>query len=43
MNIGGGITQPMSSTANYAGLSGSFQGGAGYNVTEHHSFVGEFM
>ena len=42
-NIGGGVTTPLSPTANYAGLSGNFATGAGYNMNRHNSIITEFM
>lgn len=42
-NIGGGFGVPLNPTARFAGLSGTFQLGAGPNLTEHSSLVGEFM
>jgi hypothetical protein len=41
-HIGGGFGIPLNPTARFAGLSGSFQVGAGYNLTKHNSLVGEF-
>ena len=43
MHIGGGIGVPLSSTARFAGISGTFQIGAGPNFGKHNSIVGEFM
>jgi hypothetical protein len=42
-NIGGGISTPLNPTANYIGVSGNFETGAGYNIDKHHSILGEFM
>lgn len=42
-NVGGGFGIPLSPTANYAGLSGTFEAGAGPNLSKHSSLVGEFM
>jgi hypothetical protein len=41
--IGGGVTAPLNPTARYAGVSGNFVTGAGYNIDQHHSIIGEFM
>jgi hypothetical protein len=43
LHVGGGITTPLNPTAQYAGLSGNFVGGAGYNITNKHALIGEFM
>jgi hypothetical protein len=43
MHIGGGFGVPASTTGKFAGLSGSFQLGAGPNLTKHNSVFGEFM
>jgi hypothetical protein len=42
-NIGGGVTTPLNPTANYVGLSGNFNVGAGYNIDKSNSIIGEFM
>lgn len=42
-HIGGGIGVPLGYTADFAGISGTFQLGAGPNLNEHSSIVGEFM
>ncbi|MGE0406453.1 MAG: hypothetical protein AB7O65_09145 [Candidatus Korobacteraceae bacterium] len=42
-NIGGGIGVPLNPTGAYAGISGNFVSGAGYNFDSHHSVVGQFM
>lgn len=42
-NAGGGLTTPLNPTAGFAGVSGHIVVGAGYNITRHHSFVGQFM
>jgi hypothetical protein len=41
-NIGGGITTPINPTAQYVGLSGNFNVGAGYNINKKNSIIGEF-
>lgn len=41
--LGGGFGVPLGSTARFAGLSGTFQVGAGPNLSKHSSLVGEFM
>lgn len=43
LHIGGGIGVPLDPTGNFAGVGGTFQVGAGPNLGEHHSIVGEFM
>ena len=43
LHIGGGIGVPLNPTSNFAGISGTFQVGAGPNLTSHQSIVGEFM
>ncbi|PYU09135.1 MAG: hypothetical protein DMG37_24240 [Acidobacteria bacterium] len=43
IHIGGGIGVPMDPTGNFAGVGGTFQAGAGPNLGNHHSIVGEFM
>jgi hypothetical protein len=42
-NIGGGVTTPLNPTANYVGLSGNFDVGAGYNINKSNAIIGEFM
>ncbi len=42
-NIGGGVTAPLNPTAQYAGVSGNFAAGAGYNISKRNSIIGEFM
>jgi hypothetical protein len=42
-HIGGGFGVPVSSTGKFAGLSGSFQIGAGPTLSKHNSVFGEFM
>jgi hypothetical protein len=42
-HIGGGFGVPVGKTGNVAGLSGSFQIGAGPNLSKHNSIFGEFM
>jgi hypothetical protein len=43
LHIGGGIGVPVSRTSDFAGVSGTFQVGAGPNLSSHQSIVGEFM
>src|SRR5712691_4288801 len=43
LHIGGGIGVPLNPTANFAGVSGTFQIGAGPNLGPHSSIVGEFV
>jgi hypothetical protein len=42
-NIGGGVSTPLNPTANYAGVSGNFVAGGGYNLDKHNAIIGEFM
>jgi Outer membrane protein beta-barrel domain len=42
-NVGGGVTTPMNPTAQFAGLSGNFVTGVGYNINNKNSIIGEFM
>ena len=41
-NIGGGVTTPLNPTANFVGLSGNFDVGAGYNIDKRNSIIGSF-
>jgi len=43
LNIGGGISAPQGQTGKYAGLSGNFSAGAGYNINKRSSIIGEFF
>jgi len=42
-NIGGGVSTPLNPTAQFVGVSGNFDVGAGYNINKHSSVTGEFM
>jgi hypothetical protein len=42
-NMGGGITTPLNPTGAYAGVSGNFVIGAGYNINKSNAVIGEFM
>lgn len=42
-NLGGGISTPLNPTGNYTGVSGNFNGGAGYDLDNKNSITGEFM
>jgi hypothetical protein len=42
-NLGMGLTVPLNPTAQFVGSSVNVVVGAGYNITKHHSFVGQFM
>jgi len=42
-NMGGGLTTPVNPTARFAGLSGNFVTGVGYNINNKNAIVGEFM
>ena len=43
MNIGGGISTPLNPTGAYAGMSGNFAAGLGYNINQKNAIIGEFM
>src|SRR5215813_10115982 len=43
LNIGGGVTAPLNPTGAYAGVSGNFNIGAGYNLNNKNSITGEFL
>src|SRR5689334_19324494 len=43
LNVGGGITTPLNPTGAYAGVSGNFVLGAGYNINKSNAIIGEFM
>lgn len=43
VHLGGGVGVPVGRTADFAGVSGTFQIGAGPNLSKHSSIVGEFM
>lgn len=43
LHVGGGVGVPLGQTSDFAGISGTFQFGAGPNLNEHSSIVGEFM
>jgi len=42
-NIGGGVTTPLNPTARFAGVSGNFVFGGGYNINKQNAIIGEFM
>lgn len=42
-NMGAAVSLPLSPTSNFVRTSWGLSGGAGYNVSEHHSVIGEFM
>ena len=42
-HIGGGFGVPVGASGRFAGLSGSFQVGAGPNLSKHGSVMGEFF
>jgi hypothetical protein len=42
-HIGGGVSTPLNPTSQYAGVSGNFQTGAGFNLNKHSALLGEFM
>jgi hypothetical protein len=43
VNFGAGVTTPLNPTAQYAGLSGNFLAGVGYNINRKHALIGEFL
>ncbi len=42
-NMGGGITTPLNPTGAYAGVSGNFVLGSGYNINKSNAIIGEFL
>jgi hypothetical protein len=42
-NLGMGLTVPLNPTAQFVGSSVNVVVGVGYNMTKHHSLVGQFM
>ncbi len=42
-NVGGGISTPLNPTGAYAGVSGNFVLGAGYNIDKKNAILGELM
>lgn len=40
---GGGVSTPLNPTGAYAGLSGNFVFGAGYNINKKNAVIGEFL
>jgi len=42
-NLGAALSLPLSSTSNFVRTSWGLVGGAGYNFSDHHSIIGEFM
>jgi hypothetical protein len=42
-NIGGGPSTPLNPTGQFAGVSGNFDTGIGYNIDRKNSISGEFM
>ena len=42
-NVGAAISLPLNPTSNSVKTSWGLTGGAGYNISEHHSVIGEFM
>ena len=42
-NIGGGPSTPLNPTGQFAGVSGNFVSGVGYNIDRKNSISGEFM
>jgi hypothetical protein len=43
LNMGGGVTTPLNPTGAYAGISGNFVLGAGYNLNKSNAIIGEFL
>src|SRR4029077_11134389 len=41
-SMGGGLSVPLNPIARYAGVGGSFNTGAGYNIDQHSSVLGQF-
>jgi hypothetical protein len=42
-NIGGGVSTPLNPTGQFAGVSGNFVSGGGYNIDKKNAIIGEFM
>ncbi|HEX8815875.1 MAG TPA: outer membrane beta-barrel protein [Terriglobales bacterium] len=42
-NLGAAVSLPVSTTSDFVKVSWGISGGAGYNFSEHHAIVGEFM
>ena len=42
-SIGAGVTVPLGSTSRVVGAGANVTVGAGYNISNHHSLIGEFM
>jgi hypothetical protein len=42
-NLGMGVTVPLNPTAQFTGSNVNAVAGVGYNMTRHHSLVGQFM
>lgn len=42
-NVGGGLSAPLNPTGAYAGMSGNFALGAGYNLNPSNAILGEFL
>src|ERR1700757_4560420 len=42
-NVGGAVSFPLSPTSKFVNTSWGLAAGVGYNVSPHHSFIGEFM
>src|SRR3954452_7411245 len=42
LNVGGGVSTPLNPTAQYVGINGNFNFGAGYNIDKHNGIIGEF-
>jgi hypothetical protein len=43
LNVGGGLSTPLNPTGAYAGMSGNFVFGAGYNINKRNAVIGEFL
>jgi hypothetical protein len=42
-NVGGGVSTPLNPTGQFAGVSGNFVSGVGYNIDKKSAIIGEFM
>jgi hypothetical protein len=42
-NLGAGVTVPVNPTARFVDPSANLVVGAGYNISKHHSLIGQFM
>lgn len=43
VGLGGGVSNPLGPTTNYAGTSATITSGVGFNFNDHNSIIGELM